>query len=297
MNTLYIVSCGTRQRAVRLPAAQLYIGAGWNAAITHARHFAAREQDVRILSVRHGLLSQSHLLDPYDPRRDQLQAENIDRLVARVRAELPREPVLPLRVVMLANAEEVAIWRAACHGTRFEAVPVRAPLVGLEETRAIEWLQSGALSIECKAPLPLVERLSQGENQRLHESVRAASLWWSRHLMRDAPPPDSSLFADALALELGRAWDEFYEQSRGEWPEDLAFPLEFHFRRAPTGPLAAAFETFGMDAGSWWKREWRERRFSAQMSFSMDTVQVQVGARTETVWESGGDSVSLHNLR
>ncbi len=283
MNTLYIVSCGTRQRAVRLPAAQLYIGPLWNAAITHARHFAAREHDVRVLSARHGLLSQSHLLDPYDPRADGLTAADFPRLVAQIRGELPRGDA-PLRVILLCCAQEVALWRAACEGTRFQDVPVRAPLCDLEESDAIRWMQSARTSIECNAPLLGSQRLSMSENGQLHGAARAAALWWSRHLMLDAPPPDASLFADALAAQLLRAWDEFYVASRGEWPEDLAFPVEFPnaldvFHRSALGAI-------GIDADEWWLREWRDRRLRATMSFSMQHVRVEVSARTDTIWRA-----------
>lgn len=283
MNTLYIVSCGNQTRKVRLPAAQLYIGAKWNAAITHARHFAEKEQDVRILSAKHGLLFQGQLLDPYDARQNQI--ENRDQLIAAIRRELPREAGLPLRIVMLTSTHDTELFRAACLGTRFEKVPLRAPLKELSEAEGVRWMHTVTGLVECNAQLPTLERLDSVENRHLQEASRRAAMWWSRQLMRDCPPPDPSLFADALALELVRAWDECYALSRGEWPEDIRLSIEFQFKNAPTGSLATALEAIGIDPVLWWKREWRDRRLAAQMSFSLENVRVQIGDGQQIVWE------------
>ncbi len=271
MNTLYIVACAAKQRAVRLPAAQLYIGPLFGAAITHARHFAKREQDVRILSAHQGLLFQGQLLDPYDKHS---KTPGDAHLISNIRFELARA-ALPLRIVMLTGEEDVSLFRAACAATRFEAVPVRAPLLGLSEKQGLEWLQRAKWRVECNAQLPTLSSLHPPEDERLEAAARAAALWWSRQLMRDAPPPDPNLFADALALELRRAWNELYCASRGEWPEDIAFPVEF--LNAPTGVIAAALHAIGLDENEWWKREWADQRLKASMLFSMDTVRVQVG--------------------
>lgn len=106
--------------------------------------------------------------------------------------------------------------------------------------------------------------------------------------MRDAPPPDPSLFADALAAQLNRAWDEFYVASRGEWPEDLSFPVEFP--NAPASFHLAAFEVIGIHADEWTKREWRDRRLRCSMLFSLDSVRVEIGARSETIWDSAAST-------
>ncbi|BCM90701.1 hypothetical protein IAD21_02561 [Abditibacteriota bacterium] len=284
MNTLYVVACGTQQRTVRLPAAQLYIGALFSTAITHARRFAKREQDVRILSAKHGLMSQGRLIEPYEFDLGQLDDRGLTQLVTKIRSELPRGAVLPLRIVMLAPDEYVELFQMACVGTPFEKVPLRTPLAHLNTSQQLQWMQAAKWPIECQVGLPVMENLYPPENEQLQASVCAAALWWSEQLMGHSPPPEPTLFANALALELYRAWDETASKSRGEWPEDINFSITY--QHASEEPIAAAFRAIGLDPQEWWKREWGLRPLTACMRFSMALVTVESHDMKTTIFQS-----------
>ncbi len=274
MNTLYVVASSPEQRQLRLPAAQLYVGELFSSAITHARRFAKREADVRILSPRFGLLSQARLLDPYDLQLDELNANDSAALVEVIRGELPRRGTLPLRFVVLGSDAHAALFRAAVAGTRFEAVPIRAPLSPLSYDQQLQWLQAATWPIECDAPMPATERLSPSENERLRQAARAGAVWWSEQLMKEAPPPEPTLFANALALEIYRSWEEIAQESRGEWPEDIVLCVTWLDAQ---GPIAAALQAVGLNTREWWKREGGNRHLQISMRFSMASITVQDG--------------------
>ncbi|RYX80667.1 hypothetical protein EON83_27540 [bacterium] len=282
MNTLYLVACGAEQRPLRLPAAQLYTGALFSSAITHARSFAKREEDVYILSPKHGLLSQHHLVDPYELNLDQLDSSARLRLIDAMRRDLPRRPILPLRIIMLAPEEYVTLFRAACVGTRYAKIPIRTPLTHLTTEQQINWLQINHASIECDVDFPPTGNLYASENEQLATAVRTAALWWAKQLMSIAPPPDPTLFANALALELHRTWHQIAATTRGEWPEDITFTLT---DQSPEGPITTAFSAIGLNQQEWHKREWPTRPLNATMNFSMGQITTQINDQKTTIFQ------------
>lgn len=280
MNTLYVVAASPEQRPHRLPAAQLYIGEHFSAVLTHARHFAKESLAVHILSPKFGLLSQERLIEPYTLHRTDLDNQARATLIESIRGELPRRCLLPLRIIVLAPDNYVSLFRAACLGTRFEVVPIRAPLSGLGSLQQLHWLRASTWPIECKAILPIPEILSAGENARLHEAVRKAATWWAGQLMNTVPPPEATIFADALAMQLVRRWEKVFSTTRGEWPEDITFHLAFPPASASSPELAApiltALLTMGLEPRSWWKREGFARLRQLTMHFSMKIVSASI---------------------
>ena len=282
MNTLYVVASSDQQRPLRLPSAQLYVSELFSLSITHARRFASREADVRILSPKFGLISQSHLLDPYDLSLADLNSTARARLAEAIRAELPLRAALPLRVVLLAPDETAALYRAACIGTPFERVPLRTPLSGLSHSQQLRWLRSATWPVECQIELPTTKLLDPVEDERLKSALRTAARWWSELLMRNAPPPDPSLFATALSLKLHQFWEQVAATSRGEWPEDIGFAINSHNEN---GPIDAALEAIGLPAREWRKREGLARPPVASMRFSMSKVTVQIHDRETVIFQ------------
>lgn len=280
MNTFYVVASSDQQRALRLPAAQLYVSEPFSVAITHARRFASGESDVRILSPKFGLLSQSRLLDPYQLQWSELESGARADLIQSIRGELPVRGTLPLRAVLLAPDEVVELYRAACVGTPFEAIPVRTPLANLSPAQQLRWLRAANWPIECDAPLPATDLLSPSEDEQLRFALCEAATWWTELLMRSTPPPDPSLFASALALELHLLWEEVAAKSRGEWPEDINFPVN---SQDEGGPIDAALKAIGLMPREWRKREGNPRPVKAAMRFSMAKVSVQIGEKTSVL--------------
>ena len=279
MNTFYVVASSEQQRSLRLPAAQLYLSELFSLSITHARRFASRESDVRILSPKFGLLSQSRPLHPYDLQLSDLDPAARAHLIEVIRGELPVRGTLPLRAVLLAQDDDVALYRAACLGTPFETVPLRTPLANLSFTQQLRWLRAATWPIECDAELPATQVLNLSEDEHLRAALREAATWWSGQLLRSSPPPDPSLFASALALELHKVWEEVASKSRGEWPEDIHFPIN---SQDEGGPIDAAFEAIGLSLREWRKREGATRPLKVSMRFSMARVTVQSEER-ETI--------------
>lgn len=282
MNTFYVVASSTGQRSLRLPAAQLYVGEPFSIAITHARRFANRESDVRILSPKFGLLLQSRPLHPYDLQLSDLDPTARAHLIETIRGELPLRGTLPLRAVLLAQGDDVALYRAACVGTPFETVPLRAPLANLSPAQQLQWLRAATWPIECDAELPATKILDPSEDERLQMALRQAATWWSELLMRNSPPPDPSLFASALALELHEVWEEVASKSRGEWPEDISFLIN---SQNEGGPIDAALEAIGLIPREWRKREGVARPLKVSMRFSMATVTVQSEERETVIFQ------------
>jgi hypothetical protein len=285
MNTLYILGCGAQKLDAPAFAVDLYTGPHFRAALGHAQRYAKEPLAIRILSAKHGLLYQREHIEPYNTRLSDLSTNERAALVERVRASASRLPSV-LRVVMLAGADYAALWRDACAGTSMEKVPVRAPLQGLGIGYQRQWFANAhSHSAQCRpGPILHLYELTDAENVNLDNAIKTASQWWATQLLRESPPPEPSLFADALALRLKLEWKHAREVTRGEWDEDVR--LNICYQNSPGAVLGEAFRLCGLNPNEWWVREWRDRRLVAYMYLSMKKVVVQIGDADKVIFQA-----------
>ncbi|WP_280459854.1 DUF6884 domain-containing protein [Nocardia carnea] len=105
---LVIASCGAKKAPAACAAAALYTGSYAQMCLRAAWQLADDAADIRILSARHGLLSLTTEVEPYDTRLSDFDAITAERLHDQAAAA----GLLIRPVIVLAGAEYTRLVRA-----------------------------------------------------------------------------------------------------------------------------------------------------------------------------------------
>lgn len=111
MKTIYIIGCGAQKRAVKSPAAELYTGPYFRACLRYARSKAA-DTDIYILSAKHGLLSLTDEIEPYDQRMTMRRAVS---MISIVQQQVLERELSDCEVVAVCGGDYRRFVAAAFH--------------------------------------------------------------------------------------------------------------------------------------------------------------------------------------
>lgn len=289
MNSLYILGCGAQKLDHAAPVAEIYTGSLFTASLKHARSWVKDEQ-IRVLSAKHGLLRLSDYIEPYNVCLDDLGERQRDQLGLTMRAqEFDFDPRLDetARVVILAGADYAVLFRKWFpERAGFRGV-IREPLRGLGIGKRIAWLNQNRRGKTRSWPISQnsdTSTLSLSENDALALAAHHAAQWWTNQLFRNVSPPDDELFFLALETAIWQEWHRVYSVSRGEWPEDLV--VRINFQNAPGGVIESALREIGYDVSHWWQHAWGDRRLVAYMKLSLNCVTVALDDTERTIWSA-----------
>jgi hypothetical protein len=127
-----VVSCGAQKRPQPAPAAQIYTGPYFVAALACARRLAD-DKDIRILSAKHGLLRLDTIVEPYEQRFGRPGAIDVET----AKRQAYEQGLLERRVVAFCGRDYAAFLTRV-----FRPDLVVTPLAGIGGMgRQIQWFQ------------------------------------------------------------------------------------------------------------------------------------------------------------
>lgn len=139
MNTLYVVSCGSKKLGHSDLAKNLYVGGLFVAASRYAIQMTAMQGRWSILSAAHGLISPGSWIEPYDLTMAQaIRGNQRETMVAGVRLSLEIRVAVHghTHIEIHGGAAYAGIVREAANGLPVE---VSDPLQGKQIGERLRW--------------------------------------------------------------------------------------------------------------------------------------------------------------
>jgi hypothetical protein len=143
IKTIFIVGCGATKRTAPAPAADLYLGPLYSAALGYARK-CAPDYDIRILSAKHGLLDLDAIVAPYNTRWSDSDAMSVYKLTKQLEYEWRTRT----HFVMLCAAPYCTRFLDAYREHYKAHAQFQAPLQGLGIGEQISWLKTAAKGVQ-----------------------------------------------------------------------------------------------------------------------------------------------------
>jgi hypothetical protein len=140
MKPLVIIGCGAKKQDKPCPASDLYTGPLFVKALAYARA-VAKDDDIRILSAKHGLLKLDQIVRPYEHRLTKADIRGLPSLDITVRGQLEDLECGHCPVLMLASNDYSLLFHAAWWSV-FQSNPkMDQPLAGLGIGYQMQWLK------------------------------------------------------------------------------------------------------------------------------------------------------------
>lgn len=143
---IYIVGCGATKTAMPQPAARLYTGSLFRAALNYAVSHHRHGDTVLILSAKHGLLPLDSVKAPYDTRWNDVDAVGPSDL----RRQIEGRDWKRAHFVMLCALPYATHLLDAYRDLHREHADFEAPLRGLGIGQQTKWLWENARQRACR---------------------------------------------------------------------------------------------------------------------------------------------------